>query len=75
MSLFSKVVGHARGSEQWNLFNLSKLQSLLLESAASLKCDPFVCTKSQSGPTEAVKINQHVFTAYMEATWTHKYTS
>lgn len=31
ISLFFKVVGPAKGTEQWKLFNLSKLQSLYLK--------------------------------------------
>ena len=77
ISLFFKVVGPAEGTEQWKLFNLSKLQSLYSKVLFSLKFDPFVCTKFHSGPKEVMTINQHlkVFTAYTEAPSPHKHTS
>lgn len=75
--LFFKVVGPAEGTEQWKLFNLSKLQSLYLKVLLLLMCDPFVCTTFHSGRKEVMKINQNskVFTADMEAPLPHKYTT
>lgn len=76
-SLFFKVVGPAKGTEQWKMFNLSKLQSLYLKVLLLSNGVHLFCNESHSGPKEVIMINQNLkgSVADMEAPLPHKYRS